>query len=55
MSSNYNSRMRAAEVIVKGREFIVAKRRERLSDLIRGETPPPPHRRHLRKQDTQKP
>ncbi|MFQ5441416.1 MAG: diaminopimelate decarboxylase [Thermodesulfobacteriota bacterium] len=40
MSSNYNSRRRAAEVIVKGREYIIARGRERLSDLIRGEELP---------------
>jgi diaminopimelate decarboxylase len=37
MSSNYNSRPRAAEVLVDGRRVIVARRREKLSDLIRGE------------------
>jgi diaminopimelate decarboxylase len=36
MSSNYNSRPRAAEVMVKGREFFVIRERERYKDLIRG-------------------
>lgn len=40
MSSNYNSRRRAAEVIVKGREFYVARKRENYEDLIRGESIP---------------
>ena len=37
MSSNYNSRPRAAEVVVKGRRFYVAKRRETYEDLVKGE------------------
>jgi diaminopimelate decarboxylase len=37
MSSNYNTRPRAAEVLVKGREFFVVRKREELKDLIRGE------------------
>jgi diaminopimelate decarboxylase len=37
MASNYNSRPRAAEVMVDGGELIVARRRESLDDLIRGE------------------
>lgn len=37
MSSNYNSRPRAAEVMVDGREFCVIRRRETLNDLIKGE------------------
>lgn len=40
MSSNYNSRPRAAEVLVKGKEFRVVRRRETLEDLIRGEKIP---------------
>lgn len=36
-SSNYNSRARAAEVLVEGRRFRVVKRRETHADLIRGE------------------
>jgi diaminopimelate decarboxylase len=37
MSSNYNSRPRAAEVLVKGSQFAVVRRREELEDLVRGE------------------
>jgi len=37
MSSNYNTRPRAAEVLVRGREFFVVRKRENLKDLIRGE------------------
>ncbi len=37
MSSNYNSRPRAAEVMVRGREFFVIRKREELKDLIKGE------------------
>lgn len=37
MASNYNSRPRAAEVMVDGGELMVARRRESLDDLIRGE------------------
>jgi diaminopimelate decarboxylase len=37
MASSYNSRPRAAEVLVKGKEFAVVRRREELEDLIRGE------------------
>ncbi len=37
MASNYNSRPRAAEVLVKGTEFILVRRRETNEDLIRGE------------------
>jgi len=40
MASNYNSRPRAAEVLVKGNEFAVVRRREELDDLVRGETIP---------------
>ncbi|MDO8427298.1 MAG: diaminopimelate decarboxylase [Deltaproteobacteria bacterium] len=39
MSSNYNTRPRAAEVMVAGKEFHVIRKRESLSDLIRGERP----------------
>jgi len=39
MSSNYNSRPRAAEVLVDGTRARVVRRRERLEDLWRGETP----------------
>ena len=37
MSSNYNSRPRAAEVLVHGREYSVIRKRETLQDLIRNE------------------
>ncbi len=37
MSSNYNSRPRAAEVMVRGREYFVIRKRETLSGLVRGE------------------
>lgn len=37
MSSNYNSRPRAAEVIVRGDKFRVIRARETFEDLIRGE------------------
>lgn len=40
MSSNYNSRPRAAEVLVKGKEFAVVRRRETFEDLVRGEKIP---------------
>jgi diaminopimelate decarboxylase len=41
MSSNYNSRPRAAEVLVDGDKFYVVRQRESLDDLIKGETIPP--------------
>ncbi len=41
MSSNYNSRRRAAEVLVKDGEFFVVRKRETLRDLTRGESIPP--------------
>jgi diaminopimelate decarboxylase len=37
MASNYNGRLRPAEVLVDGSEIHVARRRERYEDLIRGE------------------
>lgn len=37
MSSNYNSRCRAAEVLVHGSHYDVVRERERYSDLMRGE------------------
>lgn len=40
MSSNYNSRRRAAEVLVKGDEFFVIRKRESYRDLVRGESVP---------------
>ena len=36
-SSNYNARRRAAEVLVEGRRFRVARKRETYADLVRGE------------------
>jgi len=41
MSSNYNSRPRAAEVLVDGDRFYVIRKRETYDDLIRGEEIPP--------------
>lgn len=40
MSSNYNVRPRVPEVLVKGSEFAVTRRRETFEDLIQGETIP---------------
>ncbi len=40
MSSNYNSRPRAAELLVSGAQVSVIKERETLKDLIRGESIP---------------
>ncbi len=40
MSSNYNSRPRAAEVMVRGSRFEIIRQRETYEDLIRGETIP---------------
>jgi diaminopimelate decarboxylase len=40
MSSNYNGRPRAAEVLVRGDRFAVVREREALEDLVRGETIP---------------
>ena len=40
MSSNYNSRPRAAEVMVRGDQYYVVRERERYEDLIRGEKIP---------------
>ena len=37
MSSNYNARPRAAEVLVDGEEAFVGRRRETYADLVRGE------------------
>ena len=42
MSSNYNSRPRAAEVLVRGRDSFLARQRESVADLMRGERPLPP-------------
>jgi diaminopimelate decarboxylase len=41
MSSNYNSRTRAAEVMVDGDQLHLARQRETIDDLLRGETPLP--------------
>ncbi|MBU1862391.1 MAG: diaminopimelate decarboxylase [Candidatus Omnitrophica bacterium] len=40
MSSNYNSRPRVAEVLVKGKKFAVVRKRETYTDLVKGETIP---------------
>jgi diaminopimelate decarboxylase len=40
MSSNYNSRPRASEVMVKGGKFYVVRKPETYKDLVRGETIP---------------
>lgn len=40
MSSNYNSRPRAAEVMVKGDTYQIVRQREKVEDLVRGETLP---------------
>jgi diaminopimelate decarboxylase len=39
MSSNYNSRPRACEVLVDGDRFRVIRERESYRDLVRGEVP----------------
>jgi diaminopimelate decarboxylase len=41
MSSNYNARPRAAEVLVDGERVHLARRRETWADLVRGEAPLP--------------
>ncbi|MCX5719902.1 MAG: diaminopimelate decarboxylase [Nitrospirae bacterium] len=41
MSSNYNSRPKAAEIIVKGREHFLIRKRETYSDLTRNDRIPP--------------
>lgn len=41
MSSNYNTRPRAAEVVVSGTDTHLARARERVEDLFRGESPLP--------------
>jgi len=40
MSSNYNTRPRAAEVMVKGSDYAVVRKREELEDMIRNESVP---------------
>jgi diaminopimelate decarboxylase len=45
MSSNYNTRPRAAEVLVDGETAYLARKRETVADLVRGESAAPPARR----------
>jgi diaminopimelate decarboxylase len=45
MSSQYNARPRAPEVLVDGDRWAVARRRETFADLVRGETARPTYRR----------
>ena len=40
MSSNYNSRPKIGEVMVRGKEFALVRKRETYSDLVKGETIP---------------
>ncbi len=40
MSSNYNSRPRAAEVLVRGSDYYVVRERETYADLVKGEKVP---------------
>jgi diaminopimelate decarboxylase len=40
MSSNYNSRPRAAEVLVSGGSFALIRKRENYEDLMNGEIIP---------------
>lgn len=40
MSSNYNSRPRAAEVLVRGNDYVVVRERETYNELVRGEKVP---------------
>ncbi len=40
MSSNYNGRPRVAEVMVRGDRFAIVRERERVEDLVRGESIP---------------
>jgi len=40
MASNYNSRPRPAEILVKGKNFSLIRSRETLDDLMRGEEIP---------------
>lgn len=48
MSSNYNARPRAAEVLVDGERALLARRRETYEDLIRGEAARPKGERFRR-------
>jgi diaminopimelate decarboxylase len=43
MSSNYNSRPRVAEVLVRDDQFYLIRKRETVDDMIRGETIPTFH------------
>jgi diaminopimelate decarboxylase len=45
MSSNYNARPRAAEVVVDGDRALLARKRETWPDLVRGEKARPAGRR----------
>ena len=38
MASNYNTRPRAAEVLVDGNRYTIVRRRETYEDLVAGET-----------------
>jgi diaminopimelate decarboxylase len=40
MSSNYNSRPRAAEVLVRGNDYYIVRERETYTDLVKGEKMP---------------
>ena len=40
MASNYNTRPRAAEVLVDGNRYTIVRRRETYDDLVAGETAP---------------
>jgi len=40
MSSNYNSRPRAAEVLVRGERYWVIRQRETYEDIVHGEVIP---------------
>jgi diaminopimelate decarboxylase len=40
MSSNYNSRPRAAEVLVRGNDYYIVRERETYTDLVKGEKVP---------------
>ncbi|MBN1380042.1 MAG: diaminopimelate decarboxylase [Deltaproteobacteria bacterium] len=40
MASNYNSRPRAPEIMVKGKRFYIIRKREGYADLVRGEKTP---------------
>jgi diaminopimelate decarboxylase len=41
MSSNYNARRRAPEVLVRDKDFFIVKKRETFGDLVKGESTPP--------------